>query len=104
MKITAYYVTSICSQNNYGQDIKEIKRLRLYRVHNRGSCQRCTKRDEWKGKALNMNVIEKEGETLDSDVIGCFSIAQIINGWMIVVDVAKTKPFRHNRRETSFEL
>lgn len=60
---------------------------------------------EMNGKVkLNMNVIEKEGETLDSDVIGCFSIAQIINGWMIVVDVAKTKPFRHNRRETSFEL
>ncbi|CAF1931889.1 organelle RRM domain-containing protein 1, chloroplastic isoform X2 [Brassica napus] len=29
---------------------------------------------------------------------------KIINGWMIVVDVAKTKPFRHNRRETSSEL
>ncbi|KAL0899507.1 hypothetical protein Bca101_083468 [Brassica carinata] len=26
---------------------------------------------------------------------------KIINGWMIVVDVAKTKPLRHNRRETS---
>ncbi|CAN7106223.1 unnamed protein product [Brassica rapa subsp. narinosa] len=29
---------------------------------------------------------------------------KIINGWMIVVDVAKTKPFRHKRRETSSEL
>lgn len=50
-----------------------------------------------------MNVIKKrEGKTLDSDVIWLFlSLAQIINGWMIVVDVAKTKPFRHNRRETS---
>ncbi|KAG2306421.1 hypothetical protein Bca52824_026169 [Brassica carinata] len=27
---------------------------------------------------------------------------KIINGWMIVVDVAKTKPLRHNRRETSY--
>uniref|UniRef100_A0A1J3JZ37 Organelle RRM domain-containing protein 1, chloroplastic n=1 Tax=Noccaea caerulescens TaxID=107243 RepID=A0A1J3JZ37_NOCCA len=29
---------------------------------------------------------------------------KIINGWMIVVDVAKTKPFRQNRSQTSFRV
>lgn len=44
---------------------------------------------------------EREKHAWFLDEVDVFS-AQIINGWMIVVDVAKTKPFfRQNRSQPS---